>query len=76
MTAIDAEFETLIQGVASFRERRASGDLIIDLRTGYDLRSDLNLSFLIRNVGNRDYMVVPGNIGPPRTWGIQRRYNG
>jgi len=76
MTAIDAEFETLIQGVASFRERRASGDLIIDLRTGYDLRSDLNLSFLIRNVGNRDYMVVPGNIGPPRTWGIQLRYNG
>lgn len=76
MTAIDTEFETLIQGVAPFRARRASGDLIIDLRMGYDLRADLSISFLIRNVGNRDYMIVPGNIGPPRTWGIQLRYNG
>jgi len=76
MTAIDYEFETLIAGVASFRTRRAHGDVILDLRCGVDLRSDLNLSFLIRNVGNRDYMVVPGNIGPPRTWGLQLRYNG
>ncbi|MBM3918648.1 MAG: TonB-dependent receptor [Sphingomonadales bacterium] len=76
MTAIDSEFETLIPGVAPFRSRRASGDLIIDLRMSYDLRSDLSISFLIRNAGNRDYMIVPGNIGPPRTWGIQLRYNG
>jgi len=76
MSAIDAEFETLIAGVAPFRSRRPNGDLIIDLRMGYDLRSDLNISFLIRNAGNRDYMIVPGNIGPPRTWGIQLRYNG
>lgn len=76
MTAIDTEFETLISGVAPFRTRRASGDLIIDLRMGYDLRHDINISVLVRNVGNRDYMIVPGNIGPPRTWGIQLRYSG
>lgn len=74
MLRIDQAFENFIPGVVAFREKRPAGDFIADFRMSYELRSDLRLALLLRNAFNRDFMVVPGNIGAPRTFGVQLVY--
>jgi len=74
MLRIDQAFENFIPGVVAFRQKRPAGDFIADFRMSYALRSDLRLALLLRNALNRDYMVVPGNIGAPRSFGIQLIY--
>lgn len=74
MESIDRAFEVLIPGVVDFRQRRDAGDFIADFRLSYELNSDLRLSLLVRNAFNRDFMVVPGNIGAPRNFGFQLLY--
>ncbi len=75
MLRIDQAFENFIPGVVDFRQKRPNGDFIADFRLSYELRSDLRLAFLIRNALNRDYMIVPGNIGAPRTFGLQLTFS-
>lgn len=75
MLRIDQAFELFIPGVTDFRARRDQGDWMADFRLAYELRSDVRLAFLVRNAFNRDYMIVPGNIGPGRTYGLQLTYN-
>jgi outer membrane cobalamin receptor len=74
MLSIDQAFEVLIPGVSNFRQRRDAGDFVADFRMSYELRSDMRLALLVRNAFNRDYMIVPGNIAPPRTFGLQLIY--
>ncbi|MFN3530451.1 MAG: TonB-dependent receptor [Bacteroidia bacterium] len=74
MLEIDEAFEIIIPGVRQFRQRRDAGDFIADFRISYEVRSDLRLAMLLRNAFNRDYMIVPGNIGAPRTFGLQLTY--
>ena len=75
MLRIDQAFESFIPGVVAFRQKRPAGDFIADFRLSYELRSDLRLAFLLRNALNRDYMIVPGNIGAPRTFGLQLTFS-
>lgn len=74
MLRIDQAFENFIPGVVAFREKRPAGDFIADFRMSYELRADLRLALLLRNAFNRDFMVVPGNIGAPRAFGVQLIY--
>jgi len=71
---IDQLFEVAIPGVAAYRQRDNQGDWLFDLRLGYDLFENLTANFIIRNLTNEAYMIVPGNIGAARNYIIQLTY--
>lgn len=50
------------------------GDFIVDLRAGYHFtrdNRDFNFSFLVKNVGNKEYTLRPTLIEPPRSFGFR-----
>jgi outer membrane receptor protein involved in Fe transport len=60
-----------IKGINDAREKFKNGDLIIDLRAGYQMTKTARLGFIINNLLNREYMSRPANMMPPRTFAMQ-----
>ena len=60
-----------ITGINEAREKFNNGDLIIDLRAGYQMTKTARLGFIINNLLNREYMSRPANMMPPRTFAMQ-----
>ena len=63
--------EGLIPGINAAREKFKNGDLIIDLRAGYQMTKTARLGFIVNNLLNREYMSRPANMMPPRTIAMQ-----
>jgi outer membrane receptor for ferric coprogen and ferric-rhodotorulic acid len=53
-------------GIAKWRAENTSGDYIIDLRVGYELKGRHRLAIIINNVLNREYAIRPLAIEEPR----------
>ena len=76
MKNIDAIFESQLLellrplGIKDSRDRIKGNTIIIDLRLGYDLTEDRQLSFNIDNLLNREYLLRPASLGRPRTYSI------
>jgi len=62
---------TGISGINEAREKFNNGDLIIDLRAGYQMTKTARLGFIVNNLLNREYMSRPANMMPPRTFAMQ-----
>ncbi len=62
---------TGITGINESREKFGSGDLIIDLRAGYQITKTARLGLIVNNLLNREYMSRPANMMPPRTIAMQ-----
>jgi len=60
-----------IIGINEAREKFKDGDLIIDLRAGYQMTKTARLGFIVNNLLNREYMSRPANMMPPRTFAMQ-----
>jgi outer membrane receptor protein involved in Fe transport len=60
-----------ITGINESREKFKNGDLIIDLRAGYQMTKTARLGFIVNNLLNREYMSRPANMMPPRTFAMQ-----
>jgi iron complex outermembrane receptor protein len=60
-----------ISGINESREKFKNGDLIIDLRAGYQMTKTARLGFIVNNLLNREYMSRPANMMPPRTFAMQ-----
>ena len=60
-----------ISGINESREKFKDGDIIIDLRAGYQINETVRLGFIINNLLNREYMSRPANMMPPRTFAMQ-----
>ena len=61
-------------GIGNIKNYRAShnkGDYVIDLRFAYDVTRNNRISLIINNLLNREYMLRPLNIMPPRTFVLQ-----
>ena len=65
----------MIPGINVAREKFKNGDLIIDLRAGYQMTESLRLGFIVNNVLNREYMTRPATMMSPRTFAIQLALN-
>lgn len=63
---IDEDFYRFMPGLIDYRIRSIKGDLLTDLRLGKKLYRDWRLSLVVRNLGNRSWMPLPGNIGEQR----------
>lgn len=76
MDNIDAVFEDfgIPPGISAFRENHNGGDAILGMRVGYEPTDNIRLSFLVRNVLNREYALRVGKIDPPRSFNFQYRH--
>ena len=61
----------MIPGINAAREKFKNGDLIIDLRAGYQMTKTARLGFIVNNVLNREYMTRPATMMSPRTFAMQ-----
>ena len=61
----------MIPGINTAREKFKNGDLIIDLRAGYQMTKTARLGLIVNNLLNREYMSRPANMMPPRTIAMQ-----
>ena len=75
MQNIDRIFEeSVIDGVAEARSRYLNGDLLVDLRISYRLNQHFEISLLSENVFNREVMIRPAYLGPPRSYAVRLQY--
>jgi len=61
----------VIPGIKEFRQKHDKGDYIIDAHLAYQASDAVKVSFIIKNLLNRLYMVRPGLMGPPCTVNLQ-----
>ena len=63
--------QEFIHGINDAREKFKNGDLIFDIRLGYNLDQNSKLSLIINNLFNREYMSRPADMKSPRTMALQ-----
>ena len=63
--------DALIPGINESREKFKDGDLVFDIRVGYQLDEISKIGFVVNNLFNREYMSRPANMMPPRTFAFQ-----
>lgn len=61
----------MIPGINESREKFGNGDLVIDLRAGYQITKTARIGLIVNNLLNREYMSRPANMMPPRTIAMQ-----
>jgi iron complex outermembrane receptor protein len=74
---IDEAFEMeilgqeFLPGLKDYREENDKGDVVIDLRAGWQITPSSGISLIVKNILNREYMGRPGDIQPPRNISVQ-----
>ena len=63
--------QELIPGINEAREQFKNGDIIFDVRLGYNVDRNSKLSLIVNNVFNREYMSRPADMQPQRTIALQ-----
>ena len=63
--------QELIPGINEAREKFKNGDVIFDIRLGYNVDKNSKLSLMVNNVFNREYMSRPADMQPQRTIALQ-----
>lgn len=76
MKNVDKIFEALDgsllnTGIKKYRRDHNNGDYVIDMRMGFNIAKHSRVSLLINNLLNREYMLRPLDIMPPRTFAVQ-----
>lgn len=75
MRNIDPLFEdtiaNVVPGLYKYRRAHNKGDYVFDYRVGYQFTEQMRISFIINNILNREYMIRPADMQPPRTFQIQ-----
>jgi iron complex outermembrane receptor protein len=65
--------DLLTPGYREYRAKRQDrrGDWVFDYRISYQITEQSKIAFIINNVFNREYMIRPADIQPPRTFALQ-----
>ncbi|MFY0643941.1 MAG: TonB-dependent receptor [Bacteroidia bacterium] len=76
---IDTSFVSLpitafVPGVDSAMNDGLTSYLTFNARLGYQVYKELRVNLIVSNIGNREYMIRPADIGPPRTFRLQISY--
>jgi iron complex outermembrane receptor protein len=73
---IDKDYYRFIPGLLNHRIRTMQGDLLADVHLGWtDPDSRYQFAVIVRNLFNRSWMPVPGNIGEQRNIQVQWTVN-
>jgi len=60
-----------LPGLKQYREEHNTGDIVFDCRVSLRVTETSKLSLIIKNIFNREYMIRPGDIQPPRSIALQ-----
>ncbi|MGE0635330.1 MAG: hypothetical protein AB7G44_02055 [Bacteroidia bacterium] len=63
-----------MKGLDDFAKRRANGDFVVDTRLAVRVNPKMQVSFIVKNIGNLEYANRPGVVDPPRNYTLQLRY--
>lgn len=66
--------EEILRGLKRYRQINNRGLSIFDVRVGYKISEQLQISFIVNNLLNTEYMSRPGAIQPPRMFLIQAMF--
>jgi outer membrane receptor protein involved in Fe transport len=61
----------ILPGLKEYREKHNKGHIVFDFRVSYTMDEHSKLSFVIKNLFNKEYMGRPGDIRPPRNLSLQ-----
>jgi len=61
----------ILPGLADYREKNKTGFLVFDARLQYTFLQNHKLTFVVRNVFNREYMLRPGDVQAPVNYSLQ-----
>jgi iron complex outermembrane receptor protein len=77
MKNIDATFEDgvfgtqILPGLKQYRVLNNKGNLVFDVRAGYNFLEHYRVGFMVNNLFNTEYSTRPGDIQAPRTFIVQ-----
>lgn len=60
-----------LPGLKQYREQHNTGDIVFDCRLSYQVTETSKLALIVKNVFDREYMLRPGDIQPPRNVALQ-----
>ncbi|HNW97041.1 MAG TPA: TonB-dependent receptor [Bacteroidales bacterium] len=60
-----------LPGLKEYRNKHHTGDIVFDARISYQFTEESKISVIAKNVFNREYMLRPGDVQPPRSIAIQ-----
>lgn len=76
MTRVDKIFEVFIKDTKKGRQERLNkGDVVWDLRAGYQFNKNIQLNFLVKNVLNTNYAIRIAKPDRPRSYTVQLTVN-
>lgn len=75
MENIDKSFDSLIEGVQSYRLAHTTGDLIFDARIGFEKEDKYSILLVVKNLNNKFYAGRPADMQAPRTFTLQVNYS-
>ncbi len=61
----------ILPGLKEYREKNNRGFMVLDFRLGWKLNDMIHVTFTAKNILNKEYMLRPGDVQPPRTFVIQ-----
>ena len=61
----------LLPGLYDYRQTHNKGNIVFDYRISYTLNENSKISFVVKNIFNKEYMGRPGDMRPPRTISLQ-----
>ena len=64
------KYKYILRGLKEYREQHNKGDIVLDCRVSYEFRKGMRAAVLVNNILNREYLGRPGDVQPPRTFGL------
>ncbi len=61
----------IFPGMKEYREEKKGGDYYLDLRVAWQINANSKFAVVLKNALNREYMVRPGDVQPPRNIALQ-----
>lgn len=61
----------LLPGLKEYREKNNKGFVVFDARLGWNVSDKVRLTATVKNLFNKEYMIRPGDVQPPRTYIMQ-----
>ena len=68
---IFVEAYTVVPGIAAYRAKHNTGDIVFDARMMYQLTDRARIALVANNVFNREYASRPADVQPPRNFTFQ-----
>jgi iron complex outermembrane receptor protein len=67
----DGSVVQILPGLKEYREVNNTGNVVFDLRAGYEFMKHYRVGFMVNNLLNTEYVSRPGDVQAPRNYVLQ-----